>query len=98
MTHAGPPRLAMFSFISPSIPRGILRVSVRINEPSLPAAQQQARNAMGYKTVMVDVLPSARSSKLPLPANVESTFTQALARGTEHPGKQCAREHPQRSS
>ena len=98
MTHAGPPRLAMFSFISPSIPRGILRVSVRINEPPLPAAQQQARNAMGYKTVMVDVLPSAPPSKLPLPANVESTFPQALARASEDLGKDCARGDPKMSS
>jgi hypothetical protein len=95
MTRAGPPRLAMFKFLSPSSPGAVLRVSVRINETELPPAQQQARIAMGYRTVMVDVLPPPAPSTLPIPPSVGIDLQPAIATAQKDIARECSRGDPQ---
>jgi hypothetical protein len=67
-------------------------VNVRINEPELPGPQQQARIAMGYKTLFTDRLPVATvPSTLPVPPAIAGTFDRAFAQAERDIKPECAR-------
>jgi hypothetical protein len=91
LSRAGPPRLAMFTFASAAEPQRLLRVNVRINEPELPGPQQQARVAMGYKTLFTDFVPvGSVPSTLGVPPAVAGTLDHAVAQAERDIRSECA--------